>query len=492
MKISYAVDLDVKKDAVVCLVFEDDKILKNYDTKLKKTISNLREDKIFSGKKGEIEVVILKFKDGNKKVCFVGIGKIKDLNEKNLRDSVANATKRMMQSKNNKIAYYFIPEFDEYAQGFGEGIALVNYTPIIYKTGKNKKKAEEKLFTEAIIVRKALHKNIKEKFTKALVIADSVNFTRDLVNAPANISTPEYFANEAKKIAKENKYKITILEKSKLIKLGMGALLGVNAGSGDNGAKMIILEYKPKGIAAKQPPVMLVGKGVIFDTGGYNLKPTKYIEDMQQDKAGGVTVLGAFKLLAKLGIQRSVIGVIPVTENLIDAHAIKPEDIVTSYSGQTIEVKNTDAEGRLILADALAYGIDKYKPGEVIDLATLTGACVVALGSQYAAVMGNDQTLIDELKSAGDSVDELLWQLPIHEKHREDMKGKLADIRNIDEGYGAGASKAGAFLEFFVGKTRWAHLDIAGTAFVKKPKAIDYSFATGYGVRMLGRFLEKK
>lgn len=492
MKISYSGEANAKRVTIICPVFEDDKTLKNYDSKLKKIISDLRKDGIFNGKKGEMEIFMMKSSTGNMKVCFVGMGKIKDLKEKTVRDAIANATKRMMHAKNQKIEYIFVPEFDEYAQGFGEGIALVNHTPVVYKTGKNKKKAAEKLFTEAIIMRKDLHKNVKEKFEKAIVIAEAVNFTRNLVNAPANISTPEYFANEAKKIAKENKYKITILEKAKLEKLGMGALLGVNAGSGDNGAKMIILEYKPKGVAAKQPPVMLVGKGLIFDTGGYNLKPTRYIEDMQQDKAGGVTVLGAFKLLAKLGIQRSVIGVIPVTENLIDAHAMRPEDIVTSYSGQTIEVKNTDAEGRLILADALAYGIEKYKPGEVVDLATLTGACVVALGSQYAAVMGNDQTLIDELKNAGDSVDELLWQLPIHDKHREDMKGKLADIRNIDEGYGAGASKAGAFLEFFVGKTRWAHLDIAGTAYVKKPKAIDYSLATGYGVRMLGRFLEKK
>jgi leucyl aminopeptidase len=492
MKISYFVAESPKASAIICPVFEDDKTLKNYGSKLKKAISDLREDGIFNGKKGEMEIFMMKSSTGNMKVCFVGMGKIKDLKEKTVRDAIANATKRMMHAKNKKIAYMFVPEFDDYAQGFGEGIALVNYTPAIYKTGKGKEKVEGKLFKEAVILRKDLHKNVKANFEKALVIGDAVNFTRDLVNAPANISTPEYFANEAKKIAKENKYKITILEKPKLEKLGMGALLGVNAGSGDNGAKMIILEYKPKGVAAKQPPVMLVGKGLIFDTGGYNLKPTRYIEDMQQDKAGGVTVLGAFKLLAKLGIQRSVIGVIPVTENLIDAHAMRPEDIVTSYSGQTIEVKNTDAEGRLILADALAYGIDKYEPGEVIDLATLTGACVVALGSQYAAVMGNNQTLIDELKSAGDSVDELLWQLPIHDKHREDMKGKLADLRNIDEGYGAGASKAGAFLEYFVGKTRWAHLDIAGTAYVKKPKAIDYSLATGYGVRMLGRFLEKK
>ncbi|MBU1446222.1 leucyl aminopeptidase [Patescibacteria group bacterium] len=492
MKISYSADFDVKVDALICLVFEDDKILKNYDVKLKNIISDLKKDKIFSGKKDEAEIFMMNSKDGNKQICFVGMGKIKDLKEKNVRDAIAHSTKSMMQSRVQKIAYYFVAEFDEYAQAFGEGIALVNYTPAIYKTGKNKKKADEKLFDEAVIVRKNLNKNLKEKFEKAVLIADAVNFTRDLVNAPANIVTPEYFANEAKKIAKDNKYKITILEKAKLEKLGMGAFLSVNAGSGKNGAKLIILEYKPKGVAAKQPPVMLVGKGLIFDTGGYNLKPTQYISDMQQDKAGGVTVLGAFKLLQKLGIQRSVIGIIPVTENLIDADAQRPEDIVTSYSGQTIEIKNTDAEGRLILADALSYGIEKYQPGEVIDLATLTGACIVALGSQYAGVMGNNQILVDELKRAGDEVDELIWQLPIHEKHREDMKGKLADIRNIDEGYGAGASKAGAFLEFFVGKTRWAHLDIAGTAFAKKPKAIDYSFATGYGVRMLTRFLEKK
>ena len=213
---------------------------------------------------------------------------------------------------------------------------------------------------------------------------------------------------------------------------------------------------------------------------------------MHQDKAGGALIVGVFNALKDLDIKRHIVGIIPLTENLIDADAQKPSDVVTSYSGQTIEIRNTDAEGRLILADALSYGVDTFKPEYTIDFATLTGACMVALGDRYAGVMGNNEMLIDKLKKSGDRTDELVWELPIHDDFREGMKGIVSDLRNIDNGTSslAGASKAAAFLEYFVQKAKWAHLDIAGVAYNEKPKAIDFPRATGYGVRMMLDFLE--
>jgi len=237
---------------------------------------------------------------------------------------------------------------------------------------------------------------------------------------------------------------------------------------------------------------VLVGKGLVFDSGGYNLKPLKAIEDMQQDKAGGAVVLGVFRLLKKINIKQRVVGVIPLTENLIDAEALKPSEVITAYNGKTVEIRNTDAEGRLILADALSYGVEQYKPGYIIDIATLTGACIIALGDRYAAVEGTDRKLIKALLQAGKDTDELLWEMPMNKEFSEIMKGRIADYRNADDGtaFLGGTMKAGAFLKFFVGKCKWAHIDIAGVTYVDRPKAYDYPMATGFGLRMFMEFLK--
>jgi leucyl aminopeptidase len=362
---------------------------------------------------------------------------------------------------------------------------LANHHVAKHKTGKEFKKANDNLIKELIVP-----KELKKEAGDIVKVADAVHYVRDLVTGPPNIVTTDYVANEAKKIARKGGASVKVYDKAWLKRNKMGAILGVNAGS-KQGAKLVVLDYKPSG--AKKDPIMLVGKGLIFDSGGYNIKPTKHIEDMQQDMAGGATVLGVFKILKQLKIKRRVVGIIPLTDNMIDADAQRPSDIVKAYNGQTIEIRNTDAEGRLILADALAYGVKTFKPEYTVDLATLTGACVVALGDRYAGVMGNDKKLIDKLVVAGDKTDELLWELPIHKDFKEAMKGIIGDIRNADNGtsYMAGSSKAGAFLEYFVGKSKWAHIDIAGTAYVSKPKAHESQYGTGYGVRLLGEFLRK-
>ncbi|MFC1656155.1 leucyl aminopeptidase [Patescibacteria group bacterium] len=494
MKISYTPALNAQADALICPVLEDQKTLSSYDVNLRKYIKNLKEAKLFSGKSGEIETVTTGSKKLPKKIYFVGLGKKSKLESNDVRDGIAGATKKIMNKLNNKVAFYLVEDLEKYVQEIVEGLMLVNYTPAKYKTGKDAKKAEENLFTGLQFVGKSFPKAVKDKIENVSKMVESVNMVRDLVNGPPNIVTVEYFAKEAKKIAKQNKYSVTVLEKPALEKMGMGSFLSVNKGSGDQSAKLVVLDYNPEGLKKSDAnePILIIGKGVIFDSGGYNLKPTKYIEDMQQDMAGGAVVLGVFKVLKDLGIKKRVVGMVPLTENLIDSKAQKPSDIVTTYSGKTVEVRNTDAEGRMILADALSYGIEKYKPKYTIDLATLTGACLYALGTDYAGVMGNDEKLKDDLINAGKETDELLWELPLHKDYKKTIKGKLADLRNIDNGsnYLAGTSKAAAFLEEFVGKAKWAHLDIAGTAYVEKPRTFDQPMATGYGVRLLVNYLQ--
>ena len=332
-------------------------------------------------------------------------------------------------------------------------------------------------------------KKKRDAIRKGQTIAEGVNKVRDFINAPHNLMDGTILTREARKIAKESKLKVTVLGKKQLEKLKMGALLGVNKGSAV-GANLAILEHKPRGVK-KDKPIVLVGKGVTFDSGGYNLKSGPWYADMKMDMSGAAVVLGVMGLCGKLNIPHHIIGMTPITDNLIDKDAQKVSDIVTSYSGKTIEVNNTDAEGRLILADTMSYAVDKYKPKMMIDIATLTGACVMALGEKYAGLFGNNEKLIEKLGKAGREVDELTWHMPIHPDHTKEMKSKIADLQNANYGgQGGGASTAAAFLQEFVGKTQWAHLDIAGTAFVKHPKKYESPMGTGYGVRLLTHFLE--
>lgn len=466
MKVSFS----GKPDILICPLFEDKKsVIKGVDKKL------------FQSQPGESLLI------PTEKILYIGLGKKSKLESADVRSTFAKTAKSLMTGNYAKVGIKWDAALNKFAAEVLEGLMLANHHVAKYKTGKELKKANEKLIQELIVP-----KELKKEAEKINKIAEAVHYVRDIVTGPPNIVDVNYCANEAKKIAKTPGVSVKIYDKAWIQKNKMGALLGVNAGSAPKkAAKLVILDYKPTG-KYKKDPILLVGKGLIFDSGGYNLKPTKHIEDMQQDMAGGATVLGLFKILKTLNIKRRVIGIVPLTENMIDADAQRPSDIVTAYNGQTIEIRNTDAEGRLILADALAYGTKTFKPEYTIDLATLTGACVVALGDRYAGVMGNDKKLIEELIAAGETTDELLWELPIHKEFKEAMKGIIGDLRNADNGtsYMAGSSKAGAFLEYFVEKSKWAHIDIAGTAYVSKPKAHESQYGTGYGVRLLGEFLK--
>ncbi|MBI4171073.1 MAG: leucyl aminopeptidase, partial [Candidatus Aenigmarchaeota archaeon] len=301
------------------------------------------------------------------------------------------------------------------------------------------------------------------------------------------IATPSYMAEQEKKIAKENSLKIKIIEKNEMQNLGMNGILAVGSGS-KNEPKLVVMEYRTNSSAT----IALVGKGVCFDSGGYDIKGASSMETMKMDKAGAIAVMLAMEAIAKLKPNVNVVGVMPFVENLVSDTSYKPGDIVKTMSGKTIEILNTDAEGRVILSDALHYAAAEYKPDALIDLATLTGAVSVALGNNVAGIMGNDKGLISKLIVVGSKIHERLWELPMFEDYNELMKSDFADIKNVvsnQSGNPAGTITGAMFLQNFVGDTKWAHLDIAGTAWSNEEKAYYSKGATGFGVRLLAQFI---
>lgn len=320
----------------------------------------------------------------------------------------------------------------------------------------------------------------EQAMQQGLAIAHGMNLTKDLGNLAPNICTPTYLATQAKNLAKTHKLKASILEEKDMEKLGMGSFLAVARGS-EQPAKLIVLEYQ--GLSKKEDPIVLVGKGVTFDTGGISLKPAAEMDEMKFDMSGAGSVLGTMLAVAEMKLSVNLVGIIPATENMPSGKATKPGDVVTSMSGQTIEILNTDAEGRLILCDALTYA-ERYNPKMVIDIATLTGACVIALGNLTTGLMSNDDKLAQELLAAGEQVADRAWQLPLWDEYQYLLKSNFADIANIG-GRTAGTITAACFLSRFTKKYRWAHLDIAGTAW----KSGKDKGSSGRPVPLLTQFL---
>ncbi len=312
---------------------------------------------------------------------------------------------------------------------------------------------------------------------------------RDLGNEPGNVATPTFLAETAKRIAQTYGLKLKVFEKDEMASLGMGSLLGVAQGSVQP-PKLIMLTYEPAN-ARKADTVAIVGKGLTFDTGGISIKPAEKMEDMKFDMCGGAAVLGVMQAVARIGLPIRVVGLVPASENMPDAGAYKPGDILKASNGTTIEIVNTDAEGRLILADALAYATSKLdpKPKAVVDMATLTGACVVALGSACAGLVSNDDRLAKRLEVAGEASGDPVWRLPLKDRYRDQIKSVYADVKNSG-GREAGALTAAAFLEKFVGGVPWAHLDIAGMAWTDSNRGTLSRGGTGFGVRVVVRMLQ--
>ena len=334
-------------------------------------------------------------------------------------------------------------------------------------------------------------KNIPSKIdqTKFRAIEEGTFCTRDLVSEPGNILHPDEYAKRLKSLSKIG-LKINIYDEKKLKKLGMHTLLGVGQGS-VRGSYLVSMEWK--GLKNNSKPLAFVGKGVCFDTGGISLKPAKFMEDMTYDMAGSAVVVGLMKSLALRKAKVNAVGVVGLVENMPGGNAQRPGDIVKSYSGKTVEILNTDAEGRLVLADALTYTEKKFKPKFIIDLATLTGAIIVSLGSEYAGLFSNDDKLSKELIEAGEKVEEKVWRMPLNKNFDKLIDSKNADMQNINYVGGAGSTTAAQFLQrFILNKTPWAHLDIAGMAFSKYGGALNSGGATGYGVRLLNKLIEDK
>ncbi len=422
-------------------------------------------------------------------VVVVGLGKPgkKGISGETYRRAVATLYRKVASLKQESFALVLpaAPIIKLSAQELGQQTAvaleMTSYQFNEYWTEKDRK--ETVIYDIFLSVpakdKAAVTRGVKD----GQIIARSVNKARQWVNLPPTSLTPPDLANKAKAIAKKTGLKCTIFDEKLMIKMGMGGLAGVGRGS-DNESRLVILEYKTS--KKNAPTIAFVGKGITFDSGGLSLKPAVHMETMKEDMAGAAAVINTMEALAQLKPDVNVIGVTPLAENLPSGKATKPGDILRFYNGKTAEVKNTDAEGRLVLADALAYTAEKYQPDAMIDIATLTGACAHALGPFYSGLMTQDDDLAETIEEAGEHTGDEVWRLPFSDDYKAAIKSVNADICNIGNNkYMAGATTAGLFLGHFVGDIPWAHLDIAGTAFNVPDRPYYRDGATGVGVRLL-------
>ena len=418
------------------------------------------------------------------RVLLVSLGKRDELSDKAYRDAVAAAARQLAGSVAAEAAFCLaeieLPKRD-LAWRLAQAAQILQDSTYRCDELKSKKDESKKGVRKlTFVVKNKAGEQHEQAIRRGEAIAEGMALAKTLGNLPGNVCTPGYLVTTARKLAKDHKIKVEVLDRDDMEKLGMGALLSVARGSHEP-PKFIILQYK--GGKAKDKPVVLVGKGVTFDTGGISLKPGEGMDEMKYDMCGAASVLGTFKALARMELPINVVGLIPATENMPGGSATKPGDIVTSMSGQTIEVLNTDAEGRLILCDALTYA-ERFEPAAVIDIATLTGACIIALGNFASGLLANDDDLAAELLASGQAAGDKAWQLPLWDEYQEMLKSNFADIPNIGS-KGAGTITAACFLARFTKAYKWAHLDIAGTAW----KSGAEKGATGRPVPLLTEFL---
>jgi leucyl aminopeptidase len=479
IKINYSKS-NIKKNISNLVLFVD----QNFNiSHLKKHISNNEYIYILDLlKNSDLKKDLITFDINSKKRIFL-VSLKKDLKTSDIENLGAKFHSYINFDKAND---YFINsdtlnnKIDNFLGYFLHGLKLKSYEFNIYKSKKNKKNISINIIGNKKIT--SIQNQLRFR-----ALEEGTFFARDLVSEPGNILHPDEYAKRIKSLKKFG-LKINIYDENKLKKLGMNALLGVGQGS-IRGSYLVTMEWN--GSKKNSKPLTFVGKGVCFDTGGISLKPAKFMEDMTYDMAGSATVVGLMKTLAVRKAKINAVGVVGLVENMIGGNAQRPGDIVKSYSGKTIEILNTDAEGRLVLADALTFTEKKFRPKFIVDLATLTGAIIVSLGSEYAGLFSNDDILSKQLLEAGDKVDEKLWRMPLHKNFDKLINSKNADMQNINYVGGAGSTTAAQFLQRFVlNKTPWAHLDIAGMAFSKYGGALNSGGATGYGVRLLNKLIE--
>jgi leucyl aminopeptidase len=484
----------IKSEAVVLFLFEDVKketARDRIDKKLGGRISSLIRKKKYLPKKLSTRSIDTLGRLKAETVLLVGLGKKGDLTPDIVRRGAAKAatTLRPLGIRNFSLSVEGLGQKSKLddvvlAQAAAEGIILSLYRFTEYRKVPDNFKGD---IDYAVISQKRSFAKVKAAVSAARKVCLAVYLARDLQNHPGNKATPAFLAEHARRACRKAGVRCRVLGSREMHRLKMGSLLAVAKGSAQP-PKFIVMEYM-KGKKSEKP-VVLVGKGLTFDSGGISLKPAHNMEEMKFDMSGGAAVIGAMYAAGMLKLKKNIVGLVPAAENMPGGRAVKPGDIVRSMSGKTIEILNTDAEGRLILADALSYA-KKYKPAAVVDLATLTGACMVALGSHATGLFGNDEKLIEALREAGERTGERCWPMPLWDEYKEQIKSKVADLKNIGGRWG-GAITAAAFLEKFTDYP-WVHLDIAGTAFGSKA-LLPYVQAggTGLGVRQLIDFLRHR
>ncbi len=452
------------------------------DKALDGAISELIKQGDIKGKLNEITLLHSMGRLPVSRIAVTGLGKKKELTTNKVRGAVAE-TCRYLRGKGVTSAATIVQgagtngiKNDDAVQAVTEGALLGLYAFRRHITKKENNFGEIKEFTIAGREKRQVEKAIE----RGKILAEAANWARDMVNEPSNFMTPSNMAEAARQLAKKYGLKVEVFEKEKMKELGMGGLLGVSQGS-QQPPRFIILSYK--GSDSDDIDIALVGKGITFDSGGIDIKPSDSMEDMKGDMAGGASVMAALMALAQLKPKINVTALVPATENMPSGTAMKPGDIITALNGKTIEVINTDAEGRLILSDALSYA-KKLGAKAIVDVATLTGACHVALGSVCSGAFTNNQELADKIITAGNETGELMWQLPMYDEYKEQLKSDVADIKNIGGRWG-GAITGAKFLEEFIDKIPWVHLDIAGTYETDKEKGYLVKGATGVPVRTL-------
>jgi len=486
-----------KTDLLAVGIFSDveklDRLNAELNSKLDGAIEHLIKLGDFKPKEGTNAIVYGNDKIGAKRVLLVGLGEKKKATLDTVRKAASNAAKKSVEMKieNISLALHkaFGGRFDLSAMGraAAEGTYFGSYLYDEFVTESENDRLDC-LKVEIIDSDSSKTKELNKGLSSGLIIGKAQSYARTLANRPANVINPAELAAAAKQIARGSKtLSCTVFDEKQLAVKGMGGVLAVGSGS-QNKPRFIILKYSPASKPARgRPTVALVGKAITFDSGGLSIKPAEKMEEMKLDKTGGLAVLVTMKAVAELGLPVNVYGIIPSAENLPSGTSYRPGDIITTFSGKTVEVQNTDAEGRMILCDALSYAV-KQKCEIIIDIATLTGACRVALGTYKAGLMGNDENLLKQLQRAAEDSGEKLWPMPSGDEYAEEMKSKIADLKNTGSKWG-GACTAAAFLRQFVGDAKWAHMDIAGTEMSEKPTGFSAAGSTGFGVRLLTTYL---
>ena len=483
---------EIKSDCLMVSVFDDGKLrgaTKLVNTSNGKLIEDFIRNKDIQGKIGQTRIIPVTGKS-YKRIVLVGCGKFENFSQKNYRKAVISALKKISLSNHKKVVSLIhdgVEKIDSPKKAYRLARVLAeSWHSISYQYTTTKESNHQKLNLRRIEIgtngKKAI-KDLKIGLEHGDAIGKATQLVRHLGDLPANICTPTYLASVARKIVSKNKSaSLKVLNEAQMKKLGMNSLLSVTAGA-EEPAKMIIAEFMngPK----SQKPVAVVGKGITFDTGGISLKPSNKMDEMKYDMCGAATTIGLLQMVTQLNLPINAVFVVPACENVPSSTATLPGDVVKSMSGTTIEILNTDAEGRLILADALTY-TQRYKPKLIVDMATLTGACVVALGAHHSGLMSNSDQLAEKLFQCGQSTDDVTWRLPLTEEYANQIVSNFADVANIStRGSGAGTITAGCFLQKFVGDYDWAHIDIAGVAWAEGAN----KGATGRPMGLMSEFL---